>query len=475
VSASVAAIAPVVPVAASAPTSSATDTPSGGFGAALTGAISEQSGNDSGSRDGASNSGKEQGQAESGSHQLPSPGGDAVSKAGASAPPAVTVNSGTPVAGDAGTAAQASAAKPQTPGDQAHPLSLRQTGPPSVGSGKSAWSAKRAASTALPDAAGQLAPPPATVPTVQPTAPQPSNTGATDHGQNPAPAQAQAADAQASALAEYQAAPVTQTFSAGGGTSPQSLSSPSPRISLAARVGAAMTASTSAVGMKTSGSSAASASSPLASALSAPVPGASTVAGTAVAQTGPAAPAGLPGDQRTVAPAHPSSESTPAIQLPVSALPVEHLAPVSPVVSPQPAAQAAPLQQQLARPMIRLASAENGAHTLVVRVAPDDLGPVTIQAHISDAGVKIELFAPNDAGREAIKQILPELRRDLTSTAANGSVSVSDQNAPSADERARQPRAAPQDGGSRAARDLPNVSTLSPLSGSSAYALDVFA
>jgi flagellar hook-length control protein FliK len=176
-------------------------------------------------------------------------------------------------------------------------------------------------------------------------------------------------------------------------------------------------------------------------------------------------------------PPHPSSESTPAIQLQVPAPPVEHLAPVSPVVSPQPAAQAAPLQQQLARPMIRLASAENGAHTLVVRVAPDDLGPVTIQAHISDAGVKIELFAPNEAGREAIKQILPELRRDLTSTAADGSVSVSDQNAPSADsdERARQPRAAPQDGGSRTARDLPDVSTLSPLSGSSAYALDVLA
>jgi flagellar hook-length control protein FliK len=236
-----------------------------------------------------------------------------------------------------------------------------------------------------------------------------------------------------------------------------------------------MTASTSAVGVKTSGSSAASASSPLASAFVASVPGASTVAGTGVVQTGPAAPAGLLGDEHTATPAHPSSESTPAIQLPVPAPPIEHLAPVSPVVSPQAAAQAAPLQQQLARPMIRLASAENGAHTLVVRVAPDDLGPVTIQAHISDAGVKIELFAPNEAGREAIKQILPELRRDLTST--DGSVSVSDQNAPSADsdERARQPRAAPQDGGSRTARDLPDVSTLSPLSGSSAYALDVLA
>ncbi|MDQ1583933.1 MAG: flagellar hook-length control protein FliK, partial [Microbacteriaceae bacterium] len=194
-----------------------------------------------------------------------------------------------------------------------------------------------------------------------------------------------------------------------------------------------------------------------------------------VPATRAAGPARLLGDQRT---AVPSPESTSAIQPSASTSPLEQRAPVTPAAGPQPAGQTAPLHQQLAQPMIRLATAPNGDHTVVVRVAPDELGPVTVQAHVSDAGVRIELFAPNEAAREAIKQILPELRRDLTSSASDGSVNVSDHSAPSADsdDRAQQQsRSTAQDGGGRAAPDLPNVPAPTALSGPSAYALDVFA
>lgn len=97
-----------------------------------------------------------------------------------------------------------------------------------------------------------------------------------------------------------------------------------------------------------------------------------------------------------------------------------------------------PLQQQLTQPVLSLARQDNGDHTVVVRVAPDDLGPVTVHAQVSDTSVHIELFAPNDAGREAVRQILTDLRRDLNAAAGNASVWLSDQNAPGADSGGRQ-------------------------------------
>ncbi|MCF3138916.1 flagellar hook-length control protein FliK [Paenarthrobacter sp. AR 02] len=65
---------------------------------------------------------------------------------------------------------------------------------------------------------------------------------------------------------------------------------------------------------------------------------------------------------------------------------------------------------------------------MTLRVAPDDLGPLTVRAHIDAAGVRIELFAPGDAGRDAVRHVLPELRRSLEDSGA--SLSLSSQNSP---------------------------------------------
>ena len=114
-----------------------------------------------------------------------------------------------------------------------------------------------------------------------------------------------------------------------------------------------------------------------------------------------------------------------------------------------------PLQQQLAQPIITLSQSGAGEHILSVRVAPDDLGPVTVQAHVSDSGVRIELFAPNDDSRDAIKQILPDLRKDLNQSAGGGSVDVSDRNAPGADSERQDQHNwnTPSDGTRRGLRD----------------------
>jgi flagellar hook-length control protein FliK len=67
---------------------------------------------------------------------------------------------------------------------------------------------------------------------------------------------------------------------------------------------------------------------------------------------------------------------------------------------------------------------------MTLKVSPEDLGPVTVRAHIDASGVRIELFAPGDAGRDALRTILPELRRGLAESGLGTSLDLSDQSSP---------------------------------------------
>ena len=107
----------------------------------------------------------------------------------------------------------------------------------------------------------------------------------------------------------------------------------------------------------------------------------------------------------------------------------------STAAGPQPAAPAAPqpgatLQPQLAKPLFTLAGAPQGQHIMTLQVTPEDLGPMTVRAHIDAAGVRIELFAPGDVGREAIRGILPELRKELADAGFGASLDVSEHTGP---------------------------------------------
>ncbi|WP_367646005.1 flagellar hook-length control protein FliK [Paenarthrobacter ureafaciens] len=70
---------------------------------------------------------------------------------------------------------------------------------------------------------------------------------------------------------------------------------------------------------------------------------------------------------------------------------------------------------------------------MTLRVSPEDLGPLTVRAHIDGGGVRIELFAAGDAGREAVRHVLPELRRGLEEMGA--SLSLSSDDSPQTDRR----------------------------------------
>ncbi|MEA5457151.1 flagellar hook-length control protein FliK [Sinomonas sp. JGH33] len=85
---------------------------------------------------------------------------------------------------------------------------------------------------------------------------------------------------------------------------------------------------------------------------------------------------------------------------------------------------------QLAKPLFTLTAAAPGEHVMIVKVTPEDLGPVTVQAHIGAGGVRVELFAPTDAGRAAVQAALPELRRDLASSGIGASLDLSSRSTP---------------------------------------------
>ncbi|MET1021837.1 MAG: flagellar hook-length control protein FliK, partial [Arthrobacter sp.] len=108
-------------------------------------------------------------------------------------------------------------------------------------------------------------------------------------------------------------------------------------------------------------------------------------------------------------------------------------APAVPVPVPQG------LAAQLVRPVFTLVSAGMGQHTITVAVNPENLGPVTVQAHIGPAGIRVELFAANTDGRDVLRQILPDLKRELAGAGLNASLDLSSGNQPDS----RQPDDAP--------------------------------
>ena len=151
-----------------------------------------------------------------------------------------------------------------------------------------------------------------------------------------------------------------------------------------------------------------------------------------LAESGGALAASTRARPGTEAPASPVSAApqlapvAPPVSSTVASLPtVQSSAPVT--VLPNTQAQFA---SQVARPVFPLAGAGPGEHVMTVQVVPENLGPVTVRAHVTGGGVRIELFAPTDGGREALRAILPELRRDFSTSGASGSIDLSSQNQP---------------------------------------------
>lgn len=123
-------------------------------------------------------------------------------------------------------------------------------------------------------------------------------------------------------------------------------------------------------------------------------------------------------------------------------------APSVPIAQPN-----APLNTQLARPILTVVAAGDGTHTLTVTVTPERLGPVTVQAVVAGDKLRLELFAPTEQAREAVRGILGELRRDLAGTGLHTSLGLSSDDAPSKQGNGQLSQQNQSGAGGQAARD----------------------
>jgi flagellar hook-length control protein FliK len=145
-----------------------------------------------------------------------------------------------------------------------------------------------------------------------------------------------------------------------------------------------------------------------------------------------AAVPGSPNDERAPKVAEPGASGAAGVVPAAPAQGVQLATSAAPVAAPAPpaAANAPTFTAQLVKPLFTLASGPAGDHVVTVKVTPENLGPVTVRAHIGAEGVRMELFAPTDAGREALRSILTDLRRDLASQGATANLDLSSQNQP---------------------------------------------
>jgi flagellar hook-length control protein FliK len=94
---------------------------------------------------------------------------------------------------------------------------------------------------------------------------------------------------------------------------------------------------------------------------------------------------------------------------PTATVPVSAVA----VTLPTPATTDAPVPPpatQVASPLIPLRHNPDGIHRLTIHLNPVGLGPISVTAEVRAGEIHIQLAGATEAGREAMRSALPELR-----------------------------------------------------------------
>lgn len=187
----------------------------------------------------------------------------------------------------------------------------------------------------------------------------------------------------------------------------------------------------------------------------------------------------------------PSSQPAPSIA--PLAPPQTAVTAATPVSTPETASANRAVAAQVSPVVVSVAQRPMGTHHLTMTVNPDSLGPVTVRAHISASGeVQVELSGATDAGRDALRGILVDLRRDLAAAMPHATLSLTQTSAAdangdrsgqgagdtagdrgSADRDATRGRSEQRPGAERAP-DLPRIIQTTPHAGVGA-GLDIFA
>jgi flagellar hook-length control protein FliK len=114
----------------------------------------------------------------------------------------------------------------------------------------------------------------------------------------------------------------------------------------------------------------------------------------------------------------PADEATaptpPPTPLPQALPQVQAPQPAAPVDAPAPAASTAPPPAaQLATHLAPLYKGPDGIHRLTIHLNPVDLGPISVTAEVRGGDIAVQLAGATDAGREALRGALPDLRKHL--------------------------------------------------------------
>lgn len=108
--------------------------------------------------------------------------------------------------------------------------------------------------------------------------------------------------------------------------------------------------------------------------------------------------------------------------------PAASVSPTSaPVLTTPETAAAVPraVAAQVAPVVLSIVQRPVGSHQLTMTVNPDTLGPVTVRAHIGVGGeVRVELLGATEAGRDALRTIVTDLRRDLAAVMPHASLTL---------------------------------------------------
>jgi len=112
---------------------------------------------------------------------------------------------------------------------------------------------------------------------------------------------------------------------------------------------------------------------------------------------------------------------------------------------------------------------------MTLTVSPENLGPVTVRAHVSAEGIRVELFVPTELARESLRALLPDLRRDLAGAGMNADLDLSSESQAGEPQSERPNRQAADARTLRGVSpDTPTFTPRGPLTGS-ASTIDVLA
>lgn len=150
---------------------------------------------------------------------------------------------------------------------------------------------------------------------------------------------------------------------------------------------------------------------------------------TGSSESGPRA-AGAP-----IAPLSPGTSAPPAVPAtepvavpagPIAATPTASAAVPVPEQASPPAATAPSLPAQLVPRLTSVKSLGDGVHRLTLRVEPESIGAVRVVAEVRGEVVRLELVGGTEAAREALRAVLPELKRDLAATGMQAQLELGD-------------------------------------------------